>query len=286
MQTNEQLLSVIENYLAQTELPAEPELLYAPIGYSLSGGGKRLRPMLVMLSCGIFSDDALQALPAAAAVEMFHNFTLLHDDIMDNAAVRRGKPSVFARWGQNVAILSGDAMMISSYRLLSGVPPRLHMIELKTSALLSGTVAIGAMLGGASEEDCRKLRRFALELGLAFQLQDDLLDSYGDEELGKAIGGDILEGKKTYLMVTAMSRADESTREVLRRTYRDERLTNAEKIAAVKRIYDRLDVRHLTEQQISLRFDRALAVLGSLSVDPARTLRMREYAESLVDRKK
>ena len=323
MQTNEQLLSVIENYLAQTELPAEPELLYAPIGYSLSGGGKRLRPMLVMLSCGIFSDDALQALPAAAAVEMFHNFTLLHDDIMDNAAVRRGKPSVFARWGQNVAILSGDAMMISSYRLLSGVPPRLlpqilatfnemalegcegqqydmdfelkskvsvvdymHMIELKTSALLSGAVAIGAMLGGASEEDCRKLRRFALELGLAFQLQDDLLDSYGDEELGKAIGGDILEGKKTYLMVTAMSRADESTREVLRRTYRDERLTNAEKIAAVKRIYDRLDVRHLTEQQISLRFDRALAVLGSLSVDPARTLRMREYAESLVDRKK
>ena len=296
MQTNEQLLSVIENYLAQTELPAEPELLYAPIGYSLSGGGKRLRPMLVMLSCGIFSDDALQALPAAAAVEMFHNFTLLHDDIMDNAAVRRGKPSVFARWGQNVAILSGDAMMISSYRLLSGVPPRLlpqilatfnemalevcegqqydmdfelkskvsvvdymHMIELKTSALLSGAVAIGAMLGGASEEDCRKLRRFALELGLAFQLQDDLLDSYGDEELGKAIGGDILEGKKTYLMVTAMSRADESTREVLRRTYRDERLTNAEKIAAVKRIYDRLDVRHLTEQQISLRFDRALA---------------------------
>ena len=214
-------------------------------------------------------------------------------------------------------------MMISSYRLLSGVPPRLlpqilatfnemalevcegqqydmdfelkskvsvvdymHMIELKTSALLSGAVAIGAMLGGASEEDCRKLRRFALELGLAFQLQDDLLDSYGDEELGKAIGGDILEGKKTYLMVTAMSRADESTREVLRRTYRDERLTNAEKIAAVKRIYDRLDVRHLTEQQISLRFDRALAVLGSLSVDPARTLRMREYAESLVDRKK
>ena len=289
MQTNEQLLSVIENYLAQTELPAEPELLYAPIGYSLSGGGKRLRPMLVMLSCGIFSDDALQALPAAAAVEMFHNFTLLHDDIMDNAAVRRGKPSVFARWGQNVAILSGDAMMISSYRLLSGVPPRLlpqilatfnemalevcegqqydmdfelkskvsvvdymHMIELKTSALLSGAVAIGAMLGGASEEDCRN----------------------------------ILEGKKTYLMVTAMSRADESTREVLRRTYRDERLTNAEKIAAVKRIYDRLDVRHLTEQQISLRFDRALAVLGSLSVDPARTLRMREYAESLVDRKK
>lgn len=323
MQTNEQLLSVIENYLAQTELPAEPELLYAPIGYSLSGGGKRLRPMLVMLSCGIFSDDALQALPAAAAVEMFHNFTLLHDDIMDNAAVRRGKPSVFARWGQNVAILSGDAMMISSYRLLSGVPPRLlpqilatfnemalevcegqqydmdfelkskvsvvdymHMIELKTSALLSGAVAIGAMLGGASEEDCRKLRRFALELGLAFQLQDDLLDSYGGEELGKTIGGDILEGKKSYLMVTAMSRADEEQREVLRHTYKDAALAPAEKIARVRAVFDALDVPRLTEQQISLRFDRALATLDGLNVPDARKEPLREYARSLMGRRK
>ena len=258
MQTNEELLATIENYLAQTDFPAEPELLYAPIGYSLGGGGKRLRPMLVMLSCGIFSDQIQSALPAAAAVEMFHNFTLLHDDIMDNAAMRRGKPSVFARWGQNVAILSGDAMLICAYRLLSGVPAHLlpqilatfnqmalevcegqqydmdfeqkqkvsvveymHMIELKTSVLLAGSAVIGATLGGASEEDCRKLRRFAVELGLAFQLQDDLLDSYGDERLGKAIGGDILEGKKTYLMVTAMSRADEPTREILRHTYRD-----------------------------------------------------------------
>ena len=124
MQTNEQMLSAIENYLAQTEFPAEPELLYAPIGYSLAGGGKRLRPMLLTLSCGIFSDDVKQALPAAAAVEVFHNFTLLHDDIMDNAAVRRGKPSVHAKWGQNVAILSGDAMMIYAYRLLSSVPAK------------------------------------------------------------------------------------------------------------------------------------------------------------------
>ena len=323
MQNNEQLLSVIENYLAQTELPAEPERLYAPIGYSLSGGGKRLRPMLVMLSCGIFSDDIQQALPAAAAIEMFHNFTLLHDDIMDNAAVRRGKPSVFARWGQNVAILSGDAMLICAYRLLSGIPAHLlpqviatfnemalevcegqqydmdferrtkvsvvdymHMIELKTSVLLAGAAVIGATIGGASEEDCRKLRRFALELGLAFQLQDDLLDSYGDEQLGKAIGGDILEGKKTYLMVTAMSRADEATRDVLRHTYRNDRISDAEKIATVKAIYDRLDVPHLTEQQISLRFDRALGILDTLSVDNARTQQLRAFAESLMGRKK
>ncbi len=305
MQSNEQILSAIENYLAQADFPAEPELLYAPIGYSLAGGGKRLRPMLLMLAHGIFSDDMQQALPAAAAVEVFHNFTLLHDDIMDNAAVRRGKPSVYAKWGQNVAILSGDAMLIYAYRLLSTVPAKqlpqvlatfndmalevcegqqydmdfeqkakvsvveyMHMIELKTSVLLAGAVAIGAMLGGASEEDCRKLRRFAVELGLAFQLQDDLLDSYGDERLGKAIGGDILEGKKTYLMVTAMSRADEATREILRTACRDPKLSSAEKIAAVKAVYDRLEVPRLTEQQISLRFERALSILDTLSVEP------------------
>ncbi len=321
MRNSDQLLASFENYLAQTEFPADPELLYAPIAYSLSGGGKRIRPLLLLLAAGLFADDAPGALPAAAAVEVFHNFTLLHDDIMDNAAVRRGKPSVYARWGQNVAILSGDAMMISAYRLLGGVPapllPRvlevfnamalevcegqqydmdfekkrkvsvvdyMHMIELKTSALLAGPTVIGALVGGAPEEDCRLLRRFAVELGLAFQLQDDLLDSYGDERLGKAIGGDILEGKQTYLMVTAMSRADEAGREVLRRTHRDESLTDAGKIAAVKALYDRLDIPRLTEQQIRLRFDRALATLDSLSVDAARTAPLRDFAAGLMGR--
>ncbi|MDE5694578.1 MAG: polyprenyl synthetase family protein, partial [Alistipes sp.] len=302
MYTNEQLQTLIENYLAQTVFPAEPEHLYAPIAYSLSGGGKRLRPMLVLLAHAAFADNVQQALPAAGAVEVFHNFTLLHDDIMDNAAIRRGKPSVHAKWGQNVAILSGDAMLICAYRMLSALPadklPQvlatfdtmalevcegqqydmdfeqkqkvsvveyMHMIELKTSALLAGSVQIGALLGGAPEEDCRKLRRFAIELGLAFQLQDDLLDSYGDERLGKAIGGDILEGKKTYLMVTAMSRADEPTREELRALLADGNMAPERKIAAVKAIYDKLDVPHLTEQQIELRFERALAQLETLS---------------------
>lgn len=323
MQTNEQLLDLLENYLAQRELPTEPERLYDPIRYSLAGGGKRLRPMLLLLSCGLFADDVDVALPAAAAVEIFHNFTLLHDDIMDNAAVRRGKPSVYAKWGQNVAILSGDAMLIYAYRLLSTVPAKqlpqvlatfndmalevcegqqydmdfeqkakvsvveyMHMIELKTSVLLAGAVAIGAMLGGASEEDCRKLRRFAVELGLAFQLQDDLLDSYGGEELGKTIGGDILEGKKSYLMVTAMSRADEEQREVLRHTYKDAALAPAEKIARVRAVFDALDVPRLTEQQISLRFDRALATLDGLNVPDARKEPLREYARSLMGRRK
>lgn len=323
MQTNEQLLAAIETYLAQCESPAEPELLYAPIGYSMTGGGKRLRPMLVLLACGLYADDVRPALPAAAAVEMFHNFTLLHDDIMDHAAVRRGKPSVFAKWGENAAILSGDAMLICAYRLLAQSPearlPELlkvfnemalqvcegqqydmdfehkpkvsvveymHMIELKTSVLLAGSAVIGALLGRASEEDCRKLQRFGVELGLAFQLQDDLLDSYGDERLGKVIGGDILEGKKTYLMITAMSHADEADREVLRSTCRRTDLSDAEKIAAVKAVYDRYDVPRLTEQQISVRFDRALSILDTLEADSARVQPLKNFAGGLLGRKK
>ena len=322
MQDTERLLASVENYLAQQELPSEPEKLYAPIGYSLSGGGKRLRPMLLMLTCGIFSDRPERAMPAAAAVEVFHNFTLLHDDIMDNAAMRRGKPSVAARWGRNVAILSGDAMMITAYRLLCESPAHLlpqilkvfntmamgvcegqqydmdfenrqkvtvveymRMIELKTSVLLGGAVVIGALLGGATAEDCARMRKFAIELGLAFQLQDDLLDSYGDERLGKPIGGDILEGKQTYLMITAMSRASEEDREVLRHTHTDPALGPAEKIARVKAVYDKYDIPRLTEQQISLRFERALAQLDTLTAEPGRTATLRRYAESLMGRK-
>ena len=319
----EKLLDQVENYLAQMEMPAEPELLYTPITYSLACGGKRLRPVLLMLSYGLFADDYQRALPAAAAIEVFHNFTLLHDDIMDNALLRRGKPSVFAKWGKNVAILSGDAMMIAAYQLLGrtqtadlqpilsvfsqtaievcegqqydmdfetkqkvSVVEYMRMIELKTSVLLAGAAVIGAMLAGASEEDCKALRRFAIELGLAFQLQDDLLDSYGDERLGKAIGGDILEGKKTYLMITAMSHADEEQRAVLRDTHLDKMLSDEEKIARVKAVYDALDVPHLTEQQIAVRFERALAQLDTLNADPARVEPLREYAKSLMGRNK
>ncbi len=297
MQTNEQMLSAIENYLAQTEFPAEPELLYAPIGYSLAGGGKRLRPMLLTLSCGIFSDDVKQALPAAAAVEVFHNFTLLHDDIMDNAAVRRGKPSVHAKWGQNVAILSGDAMMIYAYRLLSSVPANLlpqvlstfntmalevcegqqydmdfeqkpkvsvveymHMIELKTSVLLAGSVVIGAMLGGASDEDCRRLRRFAVELGLAFQLQDDLLDSYGDQRSwAKPSGATSSKARRL---------PDDHGHEPCRRGAARGAAPHLQGCGAA--VFDALDVPRLTEQQIQLRFDRALATLDGLNVPDAR----------------
>lgn len=324
MKTNEEILSLFENYLAQIQLPEEPQRLYEPIIYSMSGGGKRIRPALLLLCCEAFGGRVQDALPAAAAVEMFHNFTLLHDDIMDNAAVRRGKASVPARWGENVAILSGDAMMIYSYQLLRQVPePKIarimeiftsmalqvcegqqydmdfetrrkvsvveymHMIELKTSVLLGGAAMIGATLGEASEEDCRKIYRYALELGLAFQLQDDMLDSYGTEkELGKKIGGDILEGKKTCLMLHAMSRAAEKDREILRNTYCDAALTDDEKIARVKEVYDRYDVPRTVNQQISLRFERALSILDTLDIAAERTEHLRVFARNLMGRKK
>ena len=324
MKSNEEILNLFENYLAQIQLPEEPKRLYEPILYSMSGGGKRIRPTLLLLACEAFGGDVQGALPAAAAVEMFHNFTLLHDDIMDNAEVRRGKPSVYARWGENVAILSGDAMMIYAYRLLGATQtdklPRvmnifttmalevcegqqydmdfeelqkvsvveyMRMIELKTSVLLAGSAMIGAVMGDASEEDSRKIYRYALELGLAFQQQDDLLDSYGNEqELGKRIGGDILEGKKTCLMLTAMSKADEPDRDILRSTHLDATLSDAEKIQRVKSVYDKYDIPHVIRQQISLRFERALSILDTLNIERERTKHLRIFAENLMERKK
>ena len=324
MRNNDQILELFENNLAQMQLPEEPGLLYNPIIYAMSGGGKRIRPVLLLLACEAFGGDAAEAMPAALAVEMFHNFTLLHDDIMDNAVVRRGKPSVYAKWGSNVAILSGDAMMIEAYKLLRGGPEDklarildiftpmalqvcegqqydmdfekiqkvavaeyMNMIELKTSVMLAGSAMIGAVIGNASEEDCRKIYRYALELGLAFQLQDDLLDSYGTvEELGKRIGGDILEGKKTCLMLNTMSRATEEDREVLRHTHLDEKLSDEEKIQRVKAVYDKYDVPKVINQQIAVRFERAISILDTLDIPAERTEYLRAYAQNLMGRKK
>lgn len=323
MYNNAQILELFEQSLRQLRTPEEPELLYAPIIYSMSGGGKRLRPVLLLLSTEAFGGSVDEAMTAAMAVEVFHNFTLLHDDIMDNADMRRGKPSVFAKWGENVAILSGDAMLITAYKLLAELNPSklqrvmrifndmalevcegqqydmdfesqnkvtvveyIQMIERKTSALLSGSAMIGATIAGASDADIKLLYRFATELGLAFQLQDDLLDSYGDEALGKKIGGDILEGKQTYLMVQAMSRATEEEREVLRTTHLNNKLSDTEKIATVKALYDKLEVKRATEQQIDQRFERALGILDSLSIGAERTVHLAEFARNLIGRKK
>ena len=321
--TNNEILELFESALAQLSVPEEPKLLYTPIIYSMSGGGKRLRPVLLLITAEAFGGSIEESMPAALAVEIFHNFTLLHDDIMDNADVRRGKPSVYAKWGANVALLSGDAMLITAYKSLAKVAserlPRvmnifsdmalevcegqqydmdfetmskvtveeyMQMIECKTSALLSGSAMIGATMAGASEEDIKKIYRFATELGLAFQLQDDVLDSFGDIALGKKIGGDILEGKKTFLMVQALNRATAEEREVLTTTHLRKDISNDEKIAIVKNLYDRLDVKRVAEQQIELRFERALAVLDTLSIAGERTESLVEFARNLMGRKK
>ena len=271
--TNNEVLRLFENSLQQLQTPEEPELLYAPIIYSMAEG--------------------------------------------------RGKPSVYAKWGGNVAILSGDAMLITAYKLLArlespnfkhvmhlfnnmalevcegqqydmdfetkthvSLEDYINMIERKTSALLSGSAMIGATLANASSDDVKKIYRFATELGLAFQLQDDLLDSFGDESLGKKIGGDILEGKQTYLMIHAMSNATDSERDILRSTHLRTDISDAEKIATVKALYEKLDAKRATEQQIDLRFERALAILDTLSIDKERTVRLYEFARNLMGRKK
>ena len=319
--TNNELLTLFEHNIAQMPTPEEPQRLYAPIKYGLEVGGKRIRPTLLMLVYNLYAEDVERALMPAMAVEIFHNFTLLHDDIMDNAAVRRGRPSVHAKWGENVAILSGDAMLILAYNYLQrtaserlpkifewfnkmaaevcegqqfdmdfetqqkvSVVDYMRMIELKTAALLAGSAIIGAILAGASENDCKQLYNFALEVGLAFQLQDDLLDSYGDERLGKKIGGDILEGKKTILMIEAFSRANEQQREVLRNTHLREDLSDAEKIATIKALYDTLGVPERVERQIAQKFQKALSILDTLNVPQERTVELRKYAENLVGR--
>lgn len=320
--TNNELLSLFERHIAQMPTPEEPQRLYAPIKYGLEEGGKRIRPILLMLTYNVYAEDIERALMPAMAVEIFHNFTLLHDDIMDNAAVRRGRPSVPAKWGDNVAILSGDAMLILAYTYLQrtnserlsqiferfnkmaaevcegqqfdmdfetqqkvSVVDYMRMIELKTAALLAGSAIIGAILAGASDGDCKRLYDFAREVGLAFQLQDDLLDSYGDERLGKKIGGDILEGKKTILMIEAFSRANEQQREVLRTTHLRNDLSDAEKISTIKALYDELGVPERVEQQIAQKFQKALGILDTLEVPQERTVELRHYAENLVGRK-
>ena len=317
--------ATLKEMFANLKFTQEPSGLYDPLRYMIEIGGKRIRPRLCLTTYALYKDSfSEEILSPAAAIEVFHSFTLIHDDIMDKADVRRGVPTVYKKWDENTAILSGDVMSIESYRMIAKAPAAalpavlalfsdtaaqvcegqqydmdfeerqkvsvveyMRMIELKTSVLLAGAVAMGAVLGGASEEESRLLYRFAIELGLAFQLQDDLLDSYGNfEQLGKTIGGDILEGKKTYLMITAMSHADEAQREILRNTHKDPSLSDEEKIAAVKAVYDALDVPRLTEQQIGLRFERALAQLSALKIDPERVKPLAAYAESLMGRKK
>lgn len=313
---------LFEDYLRGLSYSHSPENLYAPIRYVISLGGKRLRPTLLIMSYNIYADDIETTFNVAAAMEIFHNFTLLHDDVMDKADMRRGCPTVHKIWNENTAILSGDAMLVLAYRYLSmtkseylkkifdlanetflgitdgqqydmdfesrtdvSISDYIEMIRLKTSVLLAACSKMGAILGGASEEDAKHLYQFGEKIGLAFQLQDDLLDVYGDSKIfGKKIGGDIVCNKKTYLYIIARQLADiEGQKELYKwGEYKGE--DEEAKISGVRSVFDSVDVKGLTESRIELLFDDAIKELNMLSVNPERKQELKVFAHSLMNR--
>jgi geranylgeranyl diphosphate synthase type II len=324
----------INNEIAKLDWKREPYGLYEPIEYTLAAGGKRVRPQLAMIASRMFGGKDEEVLPAALALEVFHNFTLLHDDVMDKADVRRGRPTVHVKWNENTAILSGDQMLIEAYKLLSGVPadklPKvlqffnqmateicegqqydvdfesqehvtiedyLKMIRLKTSVLLANALQIGAYIAGADTQAQEALYQFGIHIGLAFQIQDDILDVWGDPKtFGKAVGGDISCNKKTFVYLEAKRRGgdevmrqggDEAMRrggERLEEWYSQVLEDNTEKIAAVKEIFEQLDVRTACEKVVEDYTRKALALLEQLPQNEA-TEQLRQLANKLNTRK-
>ena len=301
----------------------EPKGLYAPIAYTLAAGGKRVRPQLAMIGSQLFGGKDEEVLPAALALEVFHNFTLLHDDVMDKADVRRGRATVHVKWNENTAILSGDQMLIEAYKLLSGVPadklPRvlqlfnkmateicegqqydvdfetqeqvtideyLKMIRLKTSVLLANALQTGAYIAGADEQAQEALYEFGINIGLAFQIQDDILDVWGDPKtFGKAVGGDISCNKKTFVFLEARRRGGKRREgERLEEWYSQVLEDNTTKIASVKEIFEQLDVRTACEKVVEEYTQKALALLNHLPQNAA-TEQLRQLANKLNTRK-
>lgn len=313
----------INHTLSTLRYGENPAELYEPIRYIMALGGKRIRPLLVLLSAKMFDEDVEKALLPAAAVEVFHNFTLMHDDIMDRAPLRRGQQTVHEKWDANTAILSGDVMLVRAYELLLGVEPDklalvlrlfsrtaaevcegqqldmnferreqvsiqeyIHMITLKTAVLLGFSLELGAILQGAPKADAEHLKAFGDNVGIAFQLRDDLLDVYGDKaKFGKQVGGDILSDKKTFLMLTALDQANEQQRQTIIswRDKTDESIAEA-KVQAVTAVYDQLNIRHQTEQQIDLYFQKALHHLDAIQLPEERKSSIRGLAMQLMER--
>lgn len=317
-------VSYIEQALAAVPYPQKPEGLYEPIEYVLSMGGKRLRPTLLLMTYGLYKDDINHATPAAVGIETYHNHTLLHDDLMDHADMRRGKPTVHKKWNDNTAVLSGDTMLIMAFRHIMQCQCQhqaealdlfartaqeicegqqydvnfetrtdvtedeyIEMIRLKTSVLLACATKMGALLAGAPEADAEVLYRFAERVGLAFQLQDDYLDVYGDPAVfGKKIGGDILCGKKTYLLINAYQRADEATKAQLLTLIGNNSMEAETKIKAVTDIYNALDIPALTRAAINRFYDEAHNELRKLSLPESQWSVLWDYATSLLGRNK
>lgn len=322
-----QLIEISGSAIERIEYPKEPKELYEPIIYTMSSGGKRIRPLLTLLGYYIYNsniDIPKGVTQAALAIEMFHNFTLLHDDIMDKASVRRGRETVHVKWDENVAILSGDAMLSYSYRLLAESDPKylkeildifnsvsiniyegqqydmlfesrddvtleeyIEMITLKTAVLLSGAITIGATLSGASKEDLLALKVYATKLGLAFQVQDDLLDTYGNTQtFGKEVGGDIESAKKTFLLISFFSRATKEDRSKMKYLLADINIDRAQKLKEAISLYDKYEVKDITEQMITQYFNEATDAIDSLSCKEEGKELLRLLATKLINRDK
>lgn len=324
MLTATEIQEKVNAYIASLPYERRPKSLYDPIEYVLAAGGKRIRPSFVLMAYNLFHDDVDRILPVATALETYHNYTLLHDDLMDKADMRRGRPTVHKKWDDNTAILSGDTMLVLAYEHLAKCDTKylksaldlftetalevsegqqfdmefetrndvaeeeyIEMIRLKTSVLLACALKMGAVVAGASDADANALYAFGEKVGLAFQLQDDLLDVYGDPKVfGKAIGGDITSNKKTFMLINAFNRADAGTRAELERWTTATEFDPAEKIAAVTEIYNRLGIDKLAEQRIKEYFEQSRQHLDVLSVSDDRKAVLREYTERMMNRKK
>lgn len=322
MFTPNELLNSVNSFIDNLAYDRKPETIYAPIKYVLSIGGKRIRPVLMLLAYNLYKDDPESILMQACALETYHNYTLLHDDLMDNADVRRGKPTVHCKWDANTAILSGDSMLVLAYQRMATCPPGklkpvidlftetaleigegqqydmdferrtdvteaeyIEMIRLKTSVLLACATKMGALLADAPEADADSLYRFGESLGLAFQLQDDLLDVYGDPKVfGKANGGDIVSNKKTYMLINAFNMADAGQKAELMRWVTAKDFDRDEKIAAVTALYNSIGIRRLCEDKINQYFAEANSWLDRVAVAAGRKQQLRLFMAELMHR--
>ena len=324
MHTFNEYLERVNNAIKAIPYPEQPSHLYEPITYTMDLGGKRLRPVLVLMACEAVGGDINRALTPAIGLEMFHNFTLLHDDVMDKADIRRGKPTVHVKWDDNTAILSGDAMLTMATQLIAQAPadvmPQvmdlynrtameiyegqqydvdfekrndvtvdeyLEMIRLKTSVLVGCACKMGALIGGADEATAQLFYKVGENLGLAFQLQDDMLDVWGDEAtFGKAIGGDIMNNKKTFLLINAMQRATGDHKVELSLWLSTPNASRAVKVPAVTAIYDALDLRSLSLDAINRYNDEALNALNKIAISDEARSEFANFITRLVKRDK
>ena len=324
MKTSDELFEKVNTFIEKLPYNREPKSLYEPIQYVLSLGGKRIRPVLMLLGYNLWKDDPERILMPAVAIETYHNYTLLHDDLMDNADKRRGNVTVHKKWDPNTAILSGDSMLVVAYQRMASVDKDklkpvldlftetaleigegqqydmdfehrndvtedeyIEMIRLKTSVLLACALKIGAVLGGASEEDAQALYTYGEKVGLAFQLQDDYLDVYGDfKTFGKAIGGDILCNKKTFMLINALAHAPKELKGELENWIAAKEFAAQEKIEAVRDIYTQVGVDKMAQERISAYIEAAERVLDGMSLPEERKAVLHQWAEQLLGRNK